>query len=77
MLQNLSDTDIYIRFTGSAVTVEDGANAGLKLHANGGMISLPDLPSDSRFGSIQNENDNAVYAIHAGSGTKTLRYEIL
>lgn len=77
MLQNLSDTDIYIRLAGTAVTIEDGANAGLKLPANGGMSAFPDLPASERFGTSQVENDNAVYAIHGGSGTKTLRYEIL
>lgn len=73
MIQNESDTDIYIGFT-SGVTVADGANSGIKLPANGGMVSMPDLPSNERFGNRQVENDGGIYAVHGGSGTKKLRY---
>lgn len=63
ILQNLSDTDIYIS-TQAAVTVADGANAGLKLAAAGGMMAVSNLPSSS----------SPFYGIHAGTGTKQLRY---
>jgi hypothetical protein len=72
IIQNLSDTDIYVNFN-AAVTIADGATAGLRLKADGGSISLPELS-----GAAGRANDMSVSAIHGGSGTKTLRYvEIL
>lgn len=72
MIQNESDTDIYISFT-AGVTVADGANSGVKLPV-GAMVSMPDLPSNQRFGDRQVENDGGIYAVHGGSGIKKLRY---
>lgn len=72
MIQNLSDTDIYIGFA-AGVTVADGANSGIKIPANGGNISMTDLPNRGH-GLSRDINDLAIYAVHGGSGTKKLRY---
>lgn len=72
MIQNLSDTDIYIGFA-AGVTVADGANSGIQIPANGGNISMTDLPSRGH-GAYRDINDVGIYAVHGGSGTKKLRY---
>jgi len=66
ILQNISDEDIYININGP-VTVADGAEAGLRIKADGGSMSFPDLISSSRA------NDFSVHAIHGGVGSKSLR----
>lgn len=67
-LQNNSDTDIYVRFTGE-VSTGDTAKYGLKVAAGGGTLTV-------NAGS-SNDVTVAVYAIHGGSGTKQLVYEEL
>lgn len=67
LLQNLSDTDIVIGHS-PAVTVEDGPHSGLRIKADGGTLALTALPGDWRL------SGRAIYARHAGVGTKPLRY---
>lgn len=69
ILQNLSDTDIYIAARGN-VTAAAGENSGLRIKADGGTLSLTDLATNRAVA------DAAIYAVHGGSGTKELRYEI-
>jgi len=68
ILQNLSDTDMFVNFN-AAAAVADGATAGLRLKADGGTLSLPELS-----GGAARANDVSIAAVHGGSGTKTLRY---
>ena len=57
ILQNDSDTDIYLNVAGGAAVV----NAGVRLNANGGTWTMePDVPIA------------AITCIHGGSGTKRL-----
>lgn len=65
ILQNISDTEVWLNFN-AHVTASAGAQAGLRL-LPGGTFSLTELPRGSA-------NNVAVYAIHAGAGTKELRY---
>lgn len=69
VLQNLSDTDMFVAARGN-LTAAAGDNSGLRIKADGGTLSLTDLAGN---GSVA---DAAIYAVHAGTGTKELRYEI-
>jgi hypothetical protein len=69
VFQNLSDTDIFVGARGN-VTAAAGENSGLRVRAAGGTFALTDL-----FGS-RAVADAAIFAVHAGTGTKELRYEI-
>lgn len=66
ILQNLSDADIHIAF--EPVSVDGASDAGIQLAAGGGSISLPELPY------AQAANNTAIFAVHAGEGTKHLNY---
>lgn len=68
ILQNVSDTDIFFGFD-STVTATAGANSGIRLAANGGSITITRLP-EGGGGSAS----GGVYAVHAGTGTKELRF---
>ena len=59
LIQNNSDTDIYIHLTAGTVTTANG----FKIAASGGSL---DLTSYQLTGAIT--------AIHGGSGTKTLTF---
>jgi hypothetical protein len=67
IIQNLSDTDVFIALEGSAgVTTDTGANPGLRLNANGGVFvggEESHLPGGA---------EQAIYAIHGGTGTKNI-----
>lgn len=66
ILQNLSDTDIYLSLDGSSdVTGAAGAKPGVRLSANGGMLS----GGEGEFNIFYN---NPIYAIHEGTGNKVL-----
>jgi len=66
MIQNQSDTDIYVAFDGTtAVTLDSGASPGMKLAA-GASIAITD---DHHRGAPLAD---AVYAIHGSTGTKSL-----
>lgn len=66
ILQNQSDTDIYLAFEGtSAVTTDVGASPGIKLAA-GASIAFTD---DYHRGAPLTD---AIYAIHGSTGTKAL-----
>lgn len=66
IVQNQSDTDLYIAFDNAAVTGPAGTYPGIKLAANGGTWSGTSVsPWDQTC-------DRAVYAIHAGTGNKVL-----
>ncbi|MBB77343.1 MAG: hypothetical protein CMJ75_22790 [Planctomycetaceae bacterium] len=58
LIQNTSDTDIFLNFAGSAATVA----GGFKLVASTGSWESPGLVSLT----------SAIYAIHGGSGSKDL-----
>ena len=60
LIQNDSDTVIYLHFGGNPAVV----NQGIRLNANGSSIELKRAD-----GSVYK---GPVYAIHAGSGTKRL-----
>lgn len=68
IFQNLSDTDMFIAARGN-VTAAAGPNSGLRVKADGGTLSLTDL-----FGN-RAVADVAIFAVHAGSGNKELRFE--
>lgn len=66
ILQNLSDTDVYIAF--EPVSVDGAPDAGIMLAAGGGTISFPELSY------AHTANNGALYAVHAGAGIKHLNY---
>ena len=59
ILQNISDTDVDIAVGATAV-----ADAGIRIHANGGSFEMK--PSSGNLSVL------AVNGIHAGSGTKKM-----
>lgn len=66
ILQNLSDTDIFVSLEGtSAVTGAAGASPGYRLAANGGTLTGGE-------GEFNLNNNGPIYAIHEGTGSKTL-----
>jgi hypothetical protein len=66
ILQNISDTDVFVG--ASSVTAAFGANAGLRIAANGGSLSLSrSFPGDRAI-------CGALFCVHAGSGNKEVRY---
>lgn len=66
MLQNQSDTDIYVAFEGSSgVTIDSGASPGFKIAA-GSSVALSD---DNHRGYPLAD---AIYAVHGSTGTKNL-----
>lgn len=67
ILQNLSDTDIYVS-SDPGVTAADGPYSGLRIKADGGTLAIADVASNKETA------DRAIYAVHAGSGVKALRY---
>lgn len=71
ILQNLSDTDIFVAIEGSTdVTTAAGAKPGLRLNANGGSFVAGEeshLPGGA---------EQAIYAIHGGTGTKDLSVQV-
>lgn len=71
IVQNQSDVDVFISFeaNSSIVTGGAGTNPGLKLKPDA-MLSIDDIASADING--RSVNDVAIYAIHEGSGTKTL-----
>jgi acetyl esterase/lipase len=65
LLQNQSDTDIYVSLDGtSGVTINSGASPG-HLIRPGEAIAIA---GSAHMGAT----DPAIYAIHGGAGTKTL-----
>lgn len=68
ILQNNSDTDIYVRFGAGNTVADSDASAGTKLAANGGSMTL------NRVGSVAGIEAEPVNAIHFGTGTKKLAY---
>lgn len=71
IVQNQSDTEIYISFAADAasLTPASGNNPGLKLKPDS-MLSFDDIAS-ADF-SARRVNDAVIYAIHDGSGDKNL-----
>jgi hypothetical protein len=66
MIQNQSDTPIFLSFDGTAaVTTDAGASPGIRL-APWDTIMSTDI--SGRFTG----NNYAIYAIHGGTGTKNL-----
>lgn len=65
IMQNVSDADIYFSFRPN-VTAAAGANSGIKLAVNA-SITMTDTESKAL-------NDQPVYAVHAGTGNKELRF---
>lgn len=66
MIQNQSDTPIFLSFDGTAaVTTDAGASPGIRL-APWETIMSTDI--SGRFTG----NNYAIYAIHGGAGTKNL-----
>lgn len=66
VLQNQSDSNIYVAIDGSTdVTIDTGTKPGIKLKPGQSLLSS-DIPGNSKA------NDNAIYAVHDGSGSKTL-----
>lgn len=66
MIQNQSDTPIFLSFDGTAtVTTDAGATPGIRL-APWDVIMSTDI--SGRFTG----NNFAIYAIHGGTGTKNL-----
>lgn len=66
-IQNLSDTDLFVaNFAG--VTAGAGANAGLRVAANGGVLTIGRLDGGLLAPC------SGWWAIHAGTGSKELRY---
>jgi hypothetical protein len=66
MIQNQSDTPIFLSFDGTAaVTTDSGASPGIRL-APWDTIMSTDI--SGRFTG----NNYAIYAIHGGTGTKNL-----
>lgn len=66
IMQNLSDTDIYLSMDGSSdVSGAAGAKPGVRISANGGMIS----GGEGEFNIYFN---NPIYAVHEGTGNKVL-----
>lgn len=66
MIQNQSDTPIFLSFDGTAaVTTDAGASPGIRL-APWETIMSTDI--SGRFTG----NNYAIYAIHGGTGTKNL-----
>jgi len=66
MLQNQSDTAIFISFDGtSTVTTDTGATPGIRLAPYDTIMST-DI--SGRFSG----NNFSIYAIHGGTGTKNL-----
>lgn len=66
MIQNQSDTPIFLSFDGTAgVTIDSGATPGIRL-APYDTIMSSDIAG--RFTG----NNAAIYAIHGGTGTKNL-----
>ena len=66
MLQNQSDTAIFISFDGTAtVTTDSGATPGIRLAPYDTIMST-DI--SGRFSG----NNFPIYAIHGGTGTKNL-----
>lgn len=66
ILQNLSDTDIFVSLDGSSdVTGSAGAKPGLKLSANGGTAAGGEGEYNINF-------SGPIYAVHEGAGNKVL-----
>ena len=66
MIQNQSDTAIFLSFDGTAtVTTDSGATPGIRLAPYDTIMST-DI--SGRFSG----NNFAIYAIHGGTGTKNL-----
>lgn len=66
IIQNHSDTDIYIAFDNSGVTGPAGSYPGIKIPASGGIFAATSVsPWDQTC-------DRVLHAIHAGSGNKVL-----
>jgi hypothetical protein len=66
MIQNQSDTPIFLSFDGTAaVTTDAGASPGIRLSPFDTIMST-DI--SGRFTG----NNYAIYAIHGGTGTKNL-----
>lgn len=66
-IQNLSDTDIFVA-NFAAVTATAGANAGLRVAANGGVLTIGRLDGGLMAPCT------GWWGIHAGTGTKELRH---
>ena len=66
IIQNQSDTDIYIAFDNASVTGASGSYPGIKLPANGGVWA------GTSVSAADQTCDRAVYAIHSGTGNKVL-----
>lgn len=66
MVQNQSDTTVFLSFDGSAdVTIDSGAKPGIKLAPN------ETITSDDAAGRFSG-NNFPIYAIHGGAGNKVV-----
>lgn len=61
LIENLSDTNIYIKFGGDAVVAE-----GIMLTSGGGSYAMSRL--------VGNIDTRAVHAIHQGTGDKAISF---
>lgn len=65
-IQNLSDTDVFVA-NFAAVTAGAGANAGLRVAANGGVLTIGRLDGGLMAPC------SGWWGIHAGTGAKEIR----
>jgi len=69
VLQNISDTDIYV-YPAATVTASEGANTGIRVIAAGNFVISPSNVSADKLQA-------AWYGIHGGAGNKTLLVNVL
>ena len=66
MIQNQSDTPVFLSFDGTAgVTIDSGATPGIRLAPYETVLSAD-------IGGRFTGNNFPIYAIHGGTGTKNL-----
>jgi hypothetical protein len=71
IIQNVSDTDIYLKFNGATTALT--TSNGIKLAA-GAILTLTNN-STTESNGMSNLAKYSVVAIHGGSGSKTLRIQ--
>ena len=69
ILQNNSDTDIFLAFGEDKVLTATGATRGIILVSGGGTLILDE--TDANVSAVS----SALWAIHGGTGTKELTYD--
>lgn len=71
IIQNLSDTDVFLALDGSTdVTIASGLKPGVRIAANGGNLSVGESQRDTT-------TNFPIYAIHGGTGTKDISFQFL